>query len=405
MLDFVKSEPNTLGVEVELQIVDRQTLELSPKAPQLLSRWSGPPTVQPEIFQSMLEVSTGICANAAAAEADLRATCSRLMPLAREQGVRFIATGTHPTATYQERKLYPADRYHGLIARNQWIARRLLIFGLHVHVGMPDPETCIAVQNDLLYDLGLLLAVSTSSPFWQGHATGLASSRITVFEALPTGGMPALVHDWTEFCELVATLQHANAITSLKDLWWDIRPSPRYGTLEIRVCDGLATIRETAMVVALVQALARRSAARVAVGVARPFPPAWRVRENKWRASRHGMDADYITGNDGSTMPIRPYLARTLDDLIENGFAAAGSSYIAELRRIADGAPTSAERQRALFESTGSLDEVTRALADEFEDDLLAGVAAERRKEPRPPDTPKAPEAVKAPDAPDQPKR
>jgi len=379
MLEFAKSEPFTLGVEVELQIVDAQTLEMAPKAAQLLSRWAGPPTVQAEIFQSMLELSTGICADAAAAESDLRATAQRLLPLAREQGVRFIATGTHPTARYTERKLFPADRYHGLIARNQWIARRLQIFGLHVHIGMPDAETCIAVQNELLYDLGLLLAVSTSSPFWQGESTGLASSRITVFEALPTGGMPALVRDWTEFSALVATLQKANAITSLKDLWWDIRPSPRYGTLEIRVCDGLATISETVMVVALAQALARRAGERVAAGTNRTYPPAWRVRENKWRASRHGLDGDYIINDDGTTMPLRPYLARTLDELAADGFLDARSKYAIALRQLADGAPTSAERQRALFERGGSLDEVSRSLADEFEDDVLSRISADRR--------------------------
>lgn len=375
MLAFAKSKPWTLGVEVELQIVDRNTHELSAKAPQILSRWPGPATVQPEIFQSMLEISTGICEDVDAAEADLRATATRLMPIARELGVRFISTGTHPTARYQERKLFPAERYHGLIARNQWIARRLLIFGLHVHVGMPDPETCIAVQNEMLYDLGLLLAVSTSSPYWQGEATGLASSRVTVFEAMPTGGIPSLVHDWTEFNELVETLQRANAITSLKDLWWDIRPSPRYGTLEIRVCDGLATIRETIMVVALVQALARRAGARVAAGKGRTFPPAWRVRENKWRASRHGMEADYITGNDGSSAPVREYLKSTLAELVAEGFLA-DSSQLEDLQRLAAGAPTSADRQRALYERTGSFDEVTRALADEFEDDVLASVAS-----------------------------
>ena len=383
MLEFAKSEPMTLGVEVELQIVDRQTMELSPKAAQLLSRWSGPPRVQPEIFQSMLEISTGVCRDAQHAEEDLRATATKLLPIAREHDVRFISTGTHPTARYQERKLFPADRYHGLIARNQWIARRLLIFGLHVHIGMPDPETAIAVQNELLYDLGLLLAISTSSPFWQGEATGLASSRITVFEALPTGGMPALVHDWTEFCELVETLQRAHAITSLKDLWWDIRPSPRYGTLEIRVCDGLATIRETATIVALAQALARRAGARVASGTNRTFPPAWRGRETKWRASRHGMDAEYLTGNDGSTMPIRPYLTQTLDELVAEGFLDGSSRYAVELRAIAAGAPTSAERQRALYERTQSFDAVTKALADEFEDDILAGIGADRRKDVR----------------------
>ncbi len=375
MLAFTKSKPWTLGVEVELQIVDRNTHELSAKAPQILSRWSGPATVQPEIFQSMLEINTGICEDVEAVEADLRATATRLMPIARELGVRFISTGTHPTARYQERKIFPAERYHGLIARNQWIARRLLIFGLHVHVGMPDPETCIAVQNEMLYDLGLLLAISTSSPYWQGEATGLASSRVTVFEAMPTGGIPSLVHDWTEFSELVETLQRANAITSLKDLWWDIRPSPRYGTLEIRVCDGLATIRETVVVVALVHALARRAGARVAAGKGRTFPPAWRVRENKWRASRHGMEADCIIGNDGSSAPFREYLRRTLTELVADGFMA-DSPQLEDLQRLAAGAPTSADRQRALYERTGSFDEVTRALADEFEDDVLASVAS-----------------------------
>ena len=376
MLEFAKSESSSLGVEVELQIVDRHTLELAPKASELLSRWDGSTKLQPEIFQSMIELSTGVCTTPADAENDLRGTAQKLLPIARSLGVRFISTGTHPTARYKERRLYPADRYHGLIARNQWIARRLMIFGLHVHIGMPDAETCIAVQNELLYDLGLLLAVSTSSPFWQGDATGLASSRITAFEALPTGGMPALVHDWTEFSELVSTLQKANAITSLKDLWWDIRPSPHYGTLEIRVCDGLATLHETAMIVALAQALARRAGARVAAGTNRPFPPAWRIRENKWRASRHGMEADYLTSNDGDSMPLRPYLKRTLTELGAEDFLDATSSHAIDLMAIAEGAPTRAERQRAIFDHTGSLDEVTRSVATEFEDDVLSSTAA-----------------------------
>jgi carboxylate-amine ligase len=376
LLEFAKSEPYTLGVEVELQVVDRDTHELSPKAPQLISRWGDSPKVQPEIFQSMLEMSTGVCRSAADAERDLRATAMPLLALAREHGVRFISTGTHPTARYQERKLFPSDRYHGLIARNQWIARRLLIFGLHVHIGMPDAETCIAVQNELLRDLGLLLAISTSSPYWQGEVTGLASSRVTVFEAMPTGGSPVLVRDWQEFSTLVATLQRAHAITSLKDLWWDIRPSPRYGTVEIRVCDGLASIRETCAIVALAAALARRAGARVAAGKGRIYPAAWRIRDNKWRASRHGMEAEYVTEDDGSTEPIRTYLLRTLDELQRDGFAEGSEAYFDELRAIGNGAPTSADRQRALYAKTESFLALTRALADEFEDDVLTGAGA-----------------------------
>lgn len=373
MLAFAKSEAFTLGVEVELQLVDRETHELSPKAPQLLHRWSGPPTVQPEIFQSMIELSTGVCRDAAHAEADLRATAERLLPIARGLGLRFIATGTHPSARYTERKLFPADRYHGLIARNQWIARRLQIFGLHVHIGMESPETAIAIQNELLHDLALLLAVSTSSPFWEGDNTGLASSRVTVFEALPTGGSPQLVHDWNEFCELVETLQRAEAITSLKDLWWDIRPSPRYGTIEIRICDGLATLRETADIVALAQALAKRAGARVAAGQGRTFPPMWRVRENKWRASRHGMDASLVIADDGTIASARPYLARILDELVADGHLDGQSRHAKHLRAIADGAPTSADRQRAIYAASNSLEAVAKSVANEFEDDVLSG--------------------------------
>ncbi|MDH5235237.1 MAG: YbdK family carboxylate-amine ligase [Gemmatimonadota bacterium] len=376
LLEFAKSEPYTLGVEVELQIVDRDTHELTPKAPQLISRWGDSPKVQPEIFQSMLEMSTGICRSAGDAERDLRATAVPLLALAREHGVRLISTGTHPTARYQERKLFPSDRYHGLIARNQWIARRLLIFGLHVHIGMPDPETCIAVQNELLRDLGLLLAISTSSPYWQGEVTGLASSRVTVFEAMPTGGSPVLIRDWREFSTLVGTLQRAHAITSLKDLWWDIRPSPRYGTVEIRVCDGLASIRETCAIVALSQALAMRAGARVTAGKGRSYPAAWLIRENKWRASRHGMEAEYVTEDDGSTEPVRSYLLRTLDELQRDGFAEGSEAYFDELRAIGNGAPTSADRQRALYAKTESFLAVARALADEFEDDVLTGVGS-----------------------------
>lgn len=376
MLEFARSEPFTLGVEVELQIVDPRSYDLSPKAQQLLSRWSGRKTVQPEIFQSMIELNTGVCADADAADRDLRSTAEPLLALAREQDVRFIATGTHPTARYVERLVYPAERYHGLIARNQWIARRLQIFGLHVHLGMPDPETCIAVQNELLHDLGLLLACSTSSPFFQGEETGLASSRITVFEGMPTGGLPQPVRDWAEFTSVVETLTKAHAITSLKDLWWDIRPSPRYGTLEIRVCDGLATLSETAMIVALSQGLARRAGARVAAGRGRLSPPIWFVRENKWRASRHGMDAEMIVSAEGETMPARERLRATLDELEAGGFMAGNERFLPALRALASGAPTSAERQKATYERTRDFHAVTKALADEFEDDVLAGVGA-----------------------------
>lgn len=368
-MDFAASRPYTLGVEVELQIVDRVTGDLTPRAPELIDAWTGGPTVQPELFQSMIEVNTGICQSATEVEEDLRRTIVPLMDIADAVGVRFISTGTHPTARYQERLPFPAERFYGLIERNQWIVRRLLVFGLHVHVGMPDGDTCIAVQNELMYDLGLLLAVSSSSPFWQGERTGLASSRITMFESMPTAGTPAIVADWAEFSDLVRALTASRAITSLKDLWWDIRPCPRYGTLELRACDGLASIRDTCSVVALVHALARRAGARIAAGRARPVPPPWLVRENKWRAARHGMDAAIVTHTSGTTMAARELLDATVDDLAAAGFLDGADVYVADLRALAAGGDTSATRQVAVFERTGDIGAVTRSLADYFEAD------------------------------------
>ena len=373
MLEFAKSEPFTLGVEVELQIVERETNALVPAAEKLLAAWTGGPVVKAEMFQSMLEINTGVCTTTAGAERELRATAKSLLALARADGLRFISAGTHPIERYDDRLLFPAKRYHELLARNQWIARRLLIFGLHVHIGMPDPETCIAVQNELLHDLAMLLAVSTSSPFWQGHATGLSSSRITVFEAMPTAAMPALVSDWAEFGSVFRALKRSRAIKSIKDLWWDIRPSPAFGTLEIRVCDGLATLRETCVVVALTHALAKRAAARVAEGRGRSYPPGWRIRENKWRASRHGMNADLVVTDDGDTVPTRDWLGQTLDDLENGGFLAGSEAYAGDLRALAAGAMTSADRQLALYATSNDLNVVTRTLAEEFEADVDRG--------------------------------
>jgi carboxylate-amine ligase len=370
MLDFTASEPFTLGVEMELQVVDRRTGDLTPRAPDLLAAWTGGPKVQPELFQSMIELNTGICGSAVEAERDLRETARPLMDIAESLGVRFISTGTHPTARYLDRVPYPAARYDGLIERNQWIARRLQIFGLHVHIGMESPDACIAVQNELLYDIGLVLAVSASSPFWQGEATGLSSSRVTMFESMPTAGMPAIVRDWREFSDLVDKLRRSRAITSLKDLWWDVRPSPKYGTLELRVCDGLADIRDTCTVVALVQALARRAGARIAAGEARDLPPLWLLRENKWRAARHGMEAALVLDDQGNTMGARELLGATLEDLTARGYLGDDAVYVADLRKVAAGGETSAERQRAIFARTNDLGVVTHALADAFERDV-----------------------------------
>jgi glutamate---cysteine ligase / carboxylate-amine ligase len=372
-LKFAHSEPHTLGVEMELQLIHPETLDLHPFAPELIERWGQrDERVKPELLQSMIEVNTGICRDVHEAERDLRTTTEQLFSMCREIGAAVASNGTHPTARHRDRKLYPAPRYKDLIDRNQFIARRLMIFGLHVHVGARSGEHCIRMNNEFLYYLPHLLALSASSPFWEGEDTGLASSRITAFEALPTGGHPCAVASWADYQDLVAKLIRSNAIRDLKDIWWDLRPSPGYGTLEIRVCDGLPTIHDTMALTALIQCLAISFDEKIDAGEPPPRLPTWLIRENKWRASRHGLDADLVVDDMGETRPLKEDIELTLKKLQPIADRLGYQYYFLSLRRQLKHDP-SYKRQKQVYESTGNLKEVTRSLIEEFKDDIDSG--------------------------------
>lgn len=383
-LAFAKSEAHTLGVEMELQLIDPSSLDLAPAAPKLIERWKERNIhLKPELLQSMIEVNTGVCHTVQDVERDLRTTVAELHEICREVGVSVASNGTHPTARHWERKLYPADRYLDLIDRNQYISRRLMIFGLHVHIGSRDGQHCIRMNNEFMYFLPHLLALSASSPFWEGHDTGLASSRITVFEALPTGGHPCAVETWEEYQVLIQKLKRSKAIRDLKDIWWDIRPAPNYGTLEIRVCDGLPTISETLAITALIQCLAVWFDQRVSPGYRPTSLPDWMVRENKWRASRHGLDAELVIDADGNTRPLREDLEETLQHLQPIIEQFGYEPYISQLRRIIRG-KASYERQGEVYASTGDLKEVTRSLITEFRDDIENWIGVRPEEDPAP---------------------
>jgi len=323
------------------------------------------PRVRPEIFQAMIEVSTGICRDVPAVRRDLDAVLAEVRQAADSLGFRLASAGSHPFARHRERLVYPADRYQGLIDRNRWVARRLMIFGLHVHVGMRSGEHAMATINGLLPYLPHLLALSASSPFWQGSDTGLASSRTTIFEALPTAGHPCTFRDWAHFERVHDAMVASRAIRSVKDIWWDIRPHPDYGTVELRICDGLPTLGETTALVALVHALCARLDEGYQRGE-RPTPPAqWMLRENKWRASRWGWDADVVLDPDGRTRPLRELLACLADELEPYAGRVGATAGLAAARAML-ARPPSYERQRALYARHGSLLPVTDALISEL---------------------------------------
>lgn len=368
-LEFKSAGVLTLGVELEVQLVDWRTKDLCPAAPRLLAaaREAGE-RVAPEIFQSMLELRTGVCHDLADVTGDLHVARAIALRAARHCDVEIVAAGTHPFARPHERIAYPSPRYQELIDRNQWIARRLAIFGLHVHVGMRDGDHAVAVMNGLMPHLAMLLALSSSSPFMEGHDTGLSSARATVFESQPTAGTPPTFRDWRDFVAFYDRLVLSRAVTSPKDLWWDVRPSPRHGTVEVRVCDVPSSIEDTLALVALVQCLAADVTARIDAGEAPPQPAPWRMRENKWRAARWGLDADLVVDDDGRTRPLRDEAIALVESLAPTARALGCPAELALVGGLIDGG-TSSERQRRLFARSRSVLSVVESLVEAWQTD------------------------------------
>jgi carboxylate-amine ligase len=233
----------SMGIELELQVLDQKNLLLTPRASEIIELVKNDAFKQ-EFFQSTIEIISGVCSDVHAAESDLKNSLQKARQATAQLGLTLASTGTHPLADYRDRLITPSPRYHELIDRNQWLIRRMAVYGMHIHLGMRSGEDCIRFNYFFMHVLPHILSLSGSSPFWQGMYTGLSSCRPTTYEALPTAGMPYLVKDWKEFQKLYHFLLRSKAIQSMKDLWWDIRPSPQIGTLELRFCDEPATLAE-----------------------------------------------------------------------------------------------------------------------------------------------------------------
>ncbi len=364
-IDFAASAALSLGVEIEIQLVDPGTLGLTPRAPDLLRACAGNSRIEEEFFQNTVEVKSEICRNVHDAAATLSADLRDLAGNAAALEIGLCTTGCHPFAKYSECDITDTERYRELIDRHQWLTRRMTVYGLHFHLGMTSGEECIRYQNSLLPYLPHLLALSASSPFWQGQDTGLASCRPTTYEALPTAGQPYPLHDWAEFEELVHVLRKSSSIKSLKDLWWDIRPSAQHGTLEIRCCDGPATLAEALAITAFAHMLALLIGDRIADQASVPPPPRWMLRENKWRAIRHGLDASIITDTSGNTRLLRDDVTLLLDEVAPLT-ARLGYEHHVETLRDVMARGNSSTRQRAVYGRRGSLEDVVRFNVREF---------------------------------------
>jgi carboxylate-amine ligase len=299
-IDFVGSPRPTLGVEWEFALVDAETRDLSNDATAVISEIGENPHVHKELLRNTVELVTGICDSTPQAIDDLRGTLSSVRPVVRDRGLELFCAGTHPFAQWSAQQLTDAPRYAELIKRTQWWGRQMLIWGVHVHVGVGSAHKVMPILSSLLVYYPHLLALSASSPWWGGEDTGYASNRAMMFQQLPTAGLPFQFQTWAEFEGFVYDQKKTGIIDHMNEIRWDIRPSPHLGTIEVRVCDGVSNLKELGALVALTHCLIVDLDRRLEAGETLPTMPPWHVQENKWRAARYGLDAVVILDADSN---------------------------------------------------------------------------------------------------------
>jgi carboxylate-amine ligase len=355
-VNFGRSAPCSLGVEEEFQLLSRESFELVSRYDEVAEAAGPDKQIKPELMQSVLEVATGISRTVAEAIEDARRLRARIRDAAAERETVIASAGTHPFSRWEHQDVTDEPRYTGLMKKMQWVAERELIFGLHVHVGLETAEQAIAVANGLRTWLPELLALSANSPFWQGRATGLASTRTKVFETFPRSGLPPAFGSFEEFELFVERGVKTKSFRDYTYIWWDLRPHPRLGTIEVRICDAQTRLESVAGIVALIQSLVATLAERFEQdgAAALPVQPAPLVAENKWRAVRYGLGGDLIALDHDTERPARA----AVDALVElAGPAAEQLGCRTELDEV-EGIlrrGTGADEQSAVHDRHGSL--------------------------------------------------
>jgi len=368
---FGQSDPYTLGVEEEYMLLDADSFDLVQHIDTVLAAIKGhelEAQVNSELMQSVIEIATPVCHTAGDVMEELTKLRSYVCGIARDQGVRVGSAGTHPFSLFERQRITAKDRYHALVDQLQYVARRELIFGMHIHVAIDDPDKAIKVVGGMLPQLATLLALSASSPFWRGEPTGLASSRQMVFSAFPRSGPPPRFRDYADYAEVVGQLERTGCIADYTHIWWDIRPHPRLGTIEIRICDAVTRIEDAVALAAYCQALVKHLCERYEAGEEIPSYHRILTSENKWLAARYGLEApviDLATGRR-NRIPIAQLVRRTLRE-IEPHARELGSER--ELEGIAEilARGNSAERQLRIFNANRDITEVAREIANATE--------------------------------------
>ncbi len=350
MLEFKNSEPFTIGVELEFQLLEREDLSLVSSSPEVLKMIPEglKERVKQEFIRSMVEVTTGVCSNMAQVERELAEACGLVEEIAEKRGLTIYASSLHPFSKYRDQRLFDDSRYLAIMEELQLLGRRLITQGLHVHIGMSSGDQAIKVFDAIRRYLPILLALTASSPFFQGEDTGLQSYRTKLFSALPRSGMPGTLVRWQGFVQLVNTLTDAGIIDDVRELWWDVRPHPYFGTIEIRICDLPSRFDEILGVAALVQALV----AWLAESPPSP-PPFWYlIKGNKWQATRYGLRGRFVDPVGRSMISMKAALIELIKNVSPYAKRLGGLPYLMALERVLKQG-SSADRQRCIFNERG----------------------------------------------------
>jgi glutamate---cysteine ligase / carboxylate-amine ligase len=364
---FGAGDPYTIGVEEEFMLLDPETWDLVQHIEAVLAKAAEgeyAERVHSELMQSVVEITTPVCRSPADAGEQLRQLRSHVSEVARSEGCRYASAGTHPFSLFERQRITAKDRYRRLVEQMQYIARRELIFGMHIHTAVDGPDKAMAVMNALMPHVAEFLALSASSPFWRGDPTGLQSSRQMIFSAFPRSGVPPRFSSYAEYAELIGQLERTGAIDDYTHIWWDLRAHARFGTVELRICDAVTSLDDVVAIAAYYQALVKHYCEQYDAGVELDGHHRILTVENKFLAARYGLDArvmDLATGSS-ERVPISELVRRTYT-IVEPHARELGSE--SELEGILEilSRGNGSDRQLRIWNANHDIVEVVRDLA------------------------------------------
>jgi len=362
-LIFRQNDRPTVGIELELGLVDAETMALTSQVQPLLARLTPEQqlSIKPEVMQCYVEINSDVCETIDQARDDLEGKLRAVEAAADDLGVRLWWGATHPFSTWQEQQVVPNERYANLVELMQEIARRMITFGLHVHVGVDSGDKAVMICDRIMQHLPTLLALSCSSPFWDGRVTGLQAMRPKILEGLPTAGLPPLMRNWSEYTWLVNHMVETGFINTIREIWWDVRPHHAFGTVEVRVCDMPGNLNDTLAIAALIQCLVKALSDLIDEGQYQHDCHPMMVAQNKWRACRFGTRAQLIDLTSYKSRSVSLLVNSLVERLLPTARQLDCAEHLERVRQLAT-APSWADRQLAIFQQTGDRAAVVRRL-------------------------------------------